>query len=487
MWYHDHTIGITRLNAYAGIASAYLLVDDYELELVKRGIVPSRQIPLILQDKSFVSNEAVRSGYSWGKVGDLWYPYLYEGDRWDYGPEAGEPPVQEVAGPLPVPSAVPEFFADTIVVNGAVWPYLEVQPRHYRFRILNGSQARFFNLQLYYEGLSGKADLDRPGPMFVQIGTEGGFLPAPVALNNPPSQIGFDSNTGNANSYTLLLAPAERADIIIDFSNIPPGAWLILYNDAPAPFPMGDSLNDYDADDASLSAQRTMPGLGPDTRTLLQFRVVALSGPKDPASMDLLASLAANKTPSNILSADVPVDLDPKSAAKVRDLTLNEDFDEFGRLIQRLGTTVQNGLNNQGLPTWARNYMDAPTETPKVGSVEIWRIFNLTGDTHPIHFHLTNVQILSRQPFDVERFMTKKGSIRFTGPARPPENNELGYKETVRMNPMECTTVIMKFDLPTVPFAIPPSPRTGGHEYVWHCHILEHEEHDMMRPLVVRP
>ena len=219
----------------------------------------------------------------------------------------------------------------------------------------------------------------------------------------------------------------------------------------------------------------------------MQFRLTPLVGAPDPTSMNILESLALNGTPSSMLSADIPANLDLKGAVKVRDLTLNEDFDDYSRLIQRLGTAVSPGNNNQGLPTWGRNYMDAPTETPKAGAVEIWRLFNLTGDTHPVHFHLVNVQVLSRQPFDVNAFVAKKGAIKFTGPARLPDKNELGYKETVRMNPMECTTVIMKFDLPVAPFVVPQSPRTGGYEYVWHCHILEHEEHDMMRPLVVRP
>jgi spore coat protein A len=129
--------------------------------------------------------------------------------------------------------------------------------------------------------------------------------------------------------------------------------------------------------------------------------------------------------------------------------------------------------------------MDPVTEAPKAGTTEIWRIFNLTMDTHPIHFHLVNVQVLARQPFDVNRFVAKNGAIRFTGPSKLPDTNELGYKETVRMNPMECTTVIMRFDLPVTPFVVPQSPRTGGYEYVWHCHILEHEEHDMMHALVI--
>jgi spore coat protein A len=161
----------------------------------------------------------------------------------------------------------------------------------------------------------------------------------------------------------------------------------------------------------------------------------------------------------------------------VRDLTLNEDFDSYGRLIQRLGTSepMDGGF--------ARDYMDAASETPRAGAVEIWRIFNLTGDTHPIHFHLVNVQVMGRQSFDVRHY---NGVPKFQGPMRPPDANEAGWKETVRMNPGEMTQVIMMFDPPEVPgVTTPVSPRTGGYEYVWHCHILEHEEHDMMRPLVV--
>ena len=125
---------------------------------------------------------------------------------------------------------------------------------------------------------------------------------------------------------------------------------------------------------------------------------------------------------------------------------------------------------------------------PFAGATEIWEIANLTGDTHPIHFHLVNVQILARQPFKVSPY---NGTPSFTGPARLPDANESGWKETARMNPGEVTWVMMRFTLPTVmttggqTVTVPTSPRTGGNEYVWHCHILEHEEHDMMRPLVV--
>ena len=165
-------------------------------------------------------------------------------------------------------------------------------------------------------------------------------------------------------------------------------------------------------------------------------------------------------------------------------LTLNEDFDEMGRLIQTIGTSVQNGINNQGLPTWGQPYMAPSTENPYAGTTEVWQIMNLTGDTHPIHFHLANVQLIQRQPFTGD-----PNEWRYSGPPIPPDPNELGWKETVRMNPGEITTVTMKFDLPELPTAAmrdAVSPRTGGREYVWHCHILEHEEHDMMRPLIIR-
>jgi len=160
----------------------------------------------------------------------------------------------------------------------------------------------------------------------------------------------------------------------------------------------------------------------------------------------------------------------------VRQVTLNETFDAYGRLIQLLGT---NQPVNGG---FGRAYLDPATETVRAGSTEVWQIVNLTGDTHPMHWHLVNFQVLARQLFDAT---TYNGTLSYTGPAHGPDKTELGWKETARVNPGEVTTVIMKFDLPKVPFKVPSSSRTGGDEYVWHCHILEHEEHDMMRPLIV--
>ena len=473
MWYHDHAMGNTRINAYAGLASAYVL-RDYALEtaaglpVVELG---GHEIPLVIQDKIFVpANIALTDPtWRWGAPGDLWYAHVYDHNRWKLGGNGGGA-ANNLA--LPDPSCIPEFFGDTMLMNGVVYPTVTVEPRRYRFRILNACQAKFCNLQLFQRDasvdgitLNNKGAVTNPaGPAITQIGTEGGFLPAPVVLNNPPLPFNPAAMTGN-----LLLAPAERADVLIDFSAYAPGTKFILYTDAPAPFPMGTALNDY-YPGAPQNPVVTAPGFGPDTRQLLQIVVGPATSPPDGP-----LNLAVLRPDPNLL-APIGV-ITPPPGVPVRDVTLNEDFDPYGRLIQRLGTNLPLYPKTLG-----RNYMDPATETPKAGSIEVWRVFNLTGDTHPIHFHLVNVQVLSRQPFQASSY----GPLpNFQGPARGPEPNELGWKETVRMNPGECTTVLMKFDLPTTPFVVPPSPRTGGQEYVWHCHILEHEEHDMMRPLVV--
>lgn len=251
-WYHDHAMGITRLNAYAGMASGYLIVDDVNT-LLSSGSAPAvpslaYTIPLILQDKMFKT-----ASDQWGRAGDLWYPYVYEANdpgnpdgRWDLGaPSDGFTP----EGTPETPSCVPEFFADTPVINGMAYPFADVEPRRYRLMLLNGSQARFFHLQLYYESATnpGEPDFGKPGPAFIQIGTEGGFLPAPVVHNSPPVQIPLacDGTVDFTAPFNLLLAPAERADLVVDFSSVPVGSNLILYNDAPAPFPGGDERNDY--------------------------------------------------------------------------------------------------------------------------------------------------------------------------------------------------------------------------------------------------
>lgn len=510
-WYHDHAIGLTRLNAYAGIASAYIIIDDFETGLVNSGLLPDLVgVPLIIQDKGFVPTNIGKQDptWQWGNPGDLWYPHTYEVNvssdgsensegRWDWGPTT-DPPAQGTS-PLPKVSIVPEAFFDTILVNGGVYPKLTVSPKRTRFRLLNGSQARFYHLNLYAEDKAnpGEPKLGAAGPVMYQVGTEGGFLPA-VAIHNNTTPIPLTpEDDANADGpFNLLLAPAERADVVIDFNGVPAGSSFILYNDAPAPFPGGEPRNDYFTGDgdqtASGGAPNTRLGFGPNTRTILKITVA--SGIGDTVSTNNWLSDINVKLRTNFLSGNQPGLLfnngDPSTPAFPFDgsadrmLTLNEDFDEMGRLIQNMGTFTQNGVNNQGLPTWGQPYLAPSTENPYAGTTEVWQIMNLTGDTHPIHFHLANVQLIQRQPFT-----GNPNGWSYSGPPIPPEANELGWKETVRMNPGEITTVIMKFvlpDLPTAEMRNAVSPRTGGREYVWHCHILEHEEHDMMRPLIVR-
>jgi FtsP/CotA-like multicopper oxidase with cupredoxin domain len=415
-WYHDHAVGITRTNVYAGIASALIINDDFELGLVSSGLLPDRVgVPLIIQDKSFVPNniDAVDPTWRWGGPGSLWYPHVYEPDdaggaapnfphlacaendsgRWDYGPCEGATLPNESFYKLPTPSVVPEAFFDTILVNGGVYPVVDKVPaKRVRFRILNGSQARFFHLNLYRESPSipGEALVGAPGPKMYQVGTEGGFLPA-VAIHDNTTPIplvgqGEEQAANPDGPFNLLLAPAERADVVIDFNGVAPGSSFILYNDAPAPFPEGDSRNDYftgDGDQTLIGgAPNTHRGFGPNTRTLLKIVVASGSGDGVPTSM-WLGQLNA-KLRSNFLSGNQPgllyqSDSDPSTPGPVpyagpvhRMLTLNEDFDDYGRLIQRIGTFASRSVNNQGIPTWGLPYTAAPTESPGAGSVEVF-------------------------------------------------------------------------------------------------------------------
>ncbi len=465
MWYHDHAWGITRLNAYAGIATGYVITDAAEAAITSTPaapgkVIPFRQLPVVIQDKIFVPANIAAVDPTWtkGGQGSLWYAHVYD------------PKVFKLKGSrnLPDPSAVAEFFGDTMLANGTVYPEVTVQPARYRLRVLNACNARFLNLQLYVEdatadGITLNAlfnPTNPKGPDFIQIGNEGGFLPAPVVIasNGPFNPIML--------SGSLIMAPAERAEVIIDFSAYA-GKNLILYNDAPAPFPVGAPIYDYFPGNP-LNPVQPVPGFGPNTRQIVRFKVATSITDGQP--------LDALSVPLTLPSIDPPP---PPPGTPPRGLTLNESFDAFGRLEQLVGTVVPPINAGQG---FGRAYMDPATENVAAGSTEIWEIYNVSADTHPMHFHLVNVQIINRQPFKVQNF---NGTPTFLGPPRPPDPNEMGWKETVRMNPGEVTRVIMRFDLPVVPFTVPPSPRTTGNEYVWHCHILEHEEHDMMRPLVV--
>ena len=362
LWYHAHAIGITRLNVYAGLAGIYIIRDPMQKHLnLPKG---RYEIPLLIQDRSF------------NEDGSLYYP------------SQPDPPVPGVN-----PSVLPDFFGDTILVNGKVWPYLELEPRKYRFRIINGSNSRFYKMKL-----SSKSN-------FYQIGTDGGLFEKPVVTKE------------------IMLAPAERADVIIDFSGLR-GQNVLLTNNAPAPFPQGN-----------------LPDPG-TTGQIMQFRVCLPLSKQDYSTIPYRLSTITY--------------LKEKKAIIQRNLTLSTKPDIYGRSIHL--------LENK---TWD----DPITTKPQLGNIEIWNILNLTRASHPIHLHLVNFQILGRQPFDTE-YYEETGKVLATGNTVPPDLNERGWKDTVRANPGEITRIIARF-----------APYTGL--YPWHCHILEHEDHEMMRPFEV--
>jgi spore coat protein A len=374
LWYHDHAVGITRLNVYAGLSGFYLLRDEHELSLnLPAG---DYEIPLLLQDRTLDDK------------GQLLYSASHED------------------GQLLAPGCWgPMFYGELPVVNGSIYPYLEVEPRPYRLRVLNGANSRFFNLAFNLA----KSPTDIPALItFHQIGTDGGFLPKPAAQNK------------------LLMAPAERADLIVDFSGHE-GKTVTLSNNAPAPFP------GWDLGTASR----------PSLYELMQFRVTR------PLS-------ATGKAFS--LPAPVPFDkLDEKASVATRDFILSEKLDDKG---QSLGVRIN-----------AKGYDEPVTEFVKLGSVEKWRFINTTDDAHPMHLHLVQFQILHRQGYNIAAFFLD-AKDEPAGTRRPPAANEAGWKDTAIVNPRDVLTVITRFE-----------GYTG--RYVFHCHMLEHEDNDMMRPYEV--
>ena len=400
LWFHDHALGITRLNVYAGLAGVYLLRDANELS---RGL-PSGpyEIPLVLQDRTLNAN------------GSLFYPQR----PW-----------------------MPEFFGDVATVNGKAWPNLDVDRGLYRFRMYNGSNSRFYRLSF-----------SNRMPLY-QIGTDGGLLNAPVPLRQ------------------LLLGPGERADVLVDFSGLAPGTQLLLLNDAPTPFP-GAAPN---ARDVNFPLPEIM-----------RFTVRATAGL--PAGSLLTAPL---RPPIPALPPPV----------RQRFLTLTEIVGPQGPLVALLN-----------LLYWDEPSID-PTlmERPRVNTVEQWNLINLTSDAHPIHLHLVQFQILNRQRLNTTRYLkayTATGPRQVlsmappggptvsagyppidpapyvTGSVVPPAPQEQGWKDTVVAMPGEVTRILVPFGggVPGAPFG---NSFTG--RYVWHCHILEHEDNEMMLPYEVVP
>ena len=676
MFYHDHTSGITRTNVYAGEAAGYLISDPVEQGLVTSKAIPATQIPLIIQDKTFVPQDVIQQDAKWGTVrwgqpGDLWFPHVYETNqdpssfdgtnppgRWDYGPWFWPVFPAPLALPTGEPgneSTTPEAYMDTPVVNGTAYPSFTVQPQAYRFRILNASNDRMLNLGVYqadplnivvtnggagytaaptvtitggggtgatatatvaagvvtgvtvtnpgtgytsaptisFTGvgtgatalasvgtevrmvpaainpafpptwptdgrLGGVPDPATTGPDIVQIGNEGGFLPAPAVIPSTPN--GYEYNRRsitvlNVSSHGLFLAPAERADIVVDFSGYCPGTKFILYNDSPAPVPAFDPRIDYytgDPDQTSVGgAPMTLPGYGPNTRTVMQFVVAGvpnaacvpaaftsstnpnIKNPTLTALQTALPAAYASGQPKPIvgesaynglwgatypdtfaaistgsISAPTFTFTDPATGTLTSLPVLNKAIQElfdpnYGRMNATLGVELPftSALTATTIPL---GYVDPATESIADGETQIWKITHNGVDTHPVHFHLVNVQVINRVGWD--------------GTIKPVDPNEVGWKDTVRMNPLEDIYVAVRAKAPVLPFGVPNSlrpldpsqplgvtsgftqvnPATGtpavvtnvtgnfGWEYVWHCHILGHEENDFMRPFIFK-
>ncbi|WP_446742595.1 multicopper oxidase family protein [Silvibacterium acidisoli] len=348
-FYHDHTMGINRLNIYAGMQGFAIVRDEHEASLN----LPNGQyeIPLLFADRLLA------------KDGQLIYP----------------------VSPDPANPWVPEVFGDSILVNGKLLPFHEVEPRLYRLRLFNGSNGRFYRISL-----EGK-------PALHVIGNDQGLLSAPVETKRIP------------------LAPAERVDLLVDFSAF-----------------AGKNIK-----------------LVSDSFDLMQFRVGTKTSTPSPA---IPKALREQPLPP-------PSQLDEKTALRTRRLTLDENLDQI--------------QNSTGMLLNKTPWHAPITEKPVLNTTEIWELVNLTEDSHPIHLHLVRFRILDRRPLDTYGFQMT-GNVRFTGPAIPPEPLESGWKDTARTDPGTITRILVPFE-------------GYAGKYVWHCHILEHEDNEMMRPYEVLP
>jgi spore coat protein A len=420
LWYHDHTLGMTRVNVYAGPAGFYLIRGGPDDAVV--GTLPGPapgvgddpfgtyyEIPIVIQDRSFNDD------------GSLFYPdnrAFFE----ELDPSQLQIPFIPDTACDGLPSDVapiwnPEFFGNIVVVNGFTWPYLEVEQRRYRVRFLNGCNSRFLILKM------------SNGQKFYQIGADGGFLPNTAELGQ------------------LLMGPAERADVIVDFTNVPVGTEIILQNVGPdEPFGGGTPGVDFDPSDPNTTGQ------------VMQFRVVAATAP-DPSTppLDLVLPAITPLGPADQMR-DVSLNEEESHSVRVAEedgnIVLNcEEGEAFGPTAAVLGTLTSTGEPNP------LDWGDPITETPLVGTTEVWEIHNFTVDAHPIHVHLVQFQVINRED--------EQGQI------RGPEPWETGFKDTLIAYPGEITRIKARFDIPG--------------RYVWHCHIVEHEDNEMMRPYQVEP
>jgi FtsP/CotA-like multicopper oxidase with cupredoxin domain len=426
LWYHDHVMGVTRFDVYAGLAGLWIVRDERERELeLPEG--PPYELPLLLADRNFDTD------LDGALTGEL----LHKTD----------PDVMECFGPF-------------TTVNGTVWPHLDVEPTTYRFRVLNGSNARTYRLVLTRDGNPDHGRIS-------QIGTEGGLLTAPVSL---PSD-------------GLVVASAERADLLVDFSDLASGTELILWNTAAAPFD-GASVDPATAGSPNLQGLLPWP-------EVLRIRVV--EGRRHRRRVPSVLANDLRRTSRDALGDAVVraialVEQEADAEGMPPMLTLRElAADPTG--TEPVITIFEPAADGrQRVTRWrtvATRFEDRTTFFPMLHQPEIWRFVNLTEDTHPMHVHLDHFQVLDRHPATVELSaggITAAGTSAVVRIGEAPEDgishalddNERGLKDTVRVNANEVVDILVRFD-------------TFCGRYMYHCHILEHEDGDMMRPFAIMP
>jgi spore coat protein A len=432
IWYHDHGLGMTRLNVYAGPAGFFIVrggpagdkaVLDSRFKKATVATLPGPapmesdmfppkktyyEIPIAIQDRSFNTD------------GSLFYPdsrVFFDELVQDYIPDGEFSPIWN-----------PEFFGNMIMVNGNTWPFQTVEQRRYRLRFLNGCQSRFLILDFN----------NIPGIEVWQIGNEGGFLAAPVNLT---------ATNGNR----LLMGLAERADVIVDFTNVPVGNYVLANVGPDEPFGGGvpdvGFGGDFPAADSASTGQ------------ILQFRVVPAVAP-DPT------------TPPQFLQLPAITPLPPETVT--RQLALiemagnghDEDGDDVDGPVEALLGTVEAGI------TVERKWMDPVTENPALGATEVWEIYNTTADAHPMHIHEIAFEVVNREGLVLDGEEVKQ-PVEPDGNITVPEAWESGFKDTVIAYPGQVTRLRAQFNTPG--------------QFVWHCHIVEHEDNEMMRPYRIGP
>jgi len=438
LWYHDHSLGMTRLNVYAGLVGFYIIRDHIDTGRRNNSLgLPygKYELAYAIQDKMFKSN------------GELFYPSMPNDPAYDdfIDEEGAVLPTDKF--PNGGPTILAEFFGDHMVVNGKIWPKTDVEGRHYRLRLLNGCDSRFIAIRFRIASSPTATTINPTDELlpFWHIGGDQGLASQATQITQ------------------LIVGPAERPDIVIDFSTVPHGSRIIMENIAgDAPF-SGTLVTDPTFDSADLFPNR-------QTDKIMAFDVTkSLSGRADIFEPALISRYQGNTN---------PVD-------NIRKVALFEGKDEFGRLQPMLGvaeptTDIEGNVVNGSL-TWHQPI----TENPALGSTEIWEIYNNTEDAHPIHVHLVNFEILNREKFSADVIMQDitlhngttgvgfhmENTVLTPNTLVDAESVEKSPRDMVICYPNEVTRIKMTFD------------KAG--RYVWHCHILSHEDHDMMRPMFV--